>query len=250
MSRLVRWYLPVFVLLGLGFAHRSEAGGEIDAVLVARLAFASVVAVFLVQMLAPFPYEDYQVPVMGLLAVFAVVLFFGRPASVPSRGLLLTLGLAWAASFGSPLLEKWTTNGQDRFWTHKKEQCELAQLRDVARTIEEEDPNGDMLLTQDLYLAIETGRKVPAGLEMGPFSMLSDEEWRKLLSSAPCKMAALSGYSFAINPPRCDEVPIDRQIEYWSLLKKDYDLVMREDAFGQNATALLILKRKADRTDR
>ena len=250
VSRLVRWYLPVFVLLGLGFAHRSEAGGEIDAVLVARLAFASVIAVFLVQMLAPFPYEDYQVPVMGLLAVFAVVLFFGRPASVPSRGLLLTLGLAWAASFGSPLLEKWTTNGQDRFWTHKKEQCELAQLRDVARTIEEEDPNGDMLLTQDLYLAIETGRKVPAGLEMGPFSMLSDEEWRKLLSSAPCKMAALSGYSFAINPPRCDEVPIDRQIEYWSLLKKDYDLVMREDAFGQNATALLILKRKADRTDR
>ena len=63
-------------------------------------------------------------------------------------------------------------------------------------------------------------------------------------------MAALSGYSFAINPPRCDEVPIDRQIEYWSLLKKDYDLVMREDAFGQNATALLILKRKADRADR
>ena len=250
VSRLVRWYLPVFILLGLGFAHRRETGGEIDAFLVARLAFASFVAVFLVQMLAPFPYEDYQVPVMGLLAVFAVVLFFGHPASVPSRGLLLSLGLAWAASFGSPLLEKWTTNGQDRFWTLKKERCELAQLRDVARTIEEEDPNGDMLLTQDLYLAIETGRKVPAGLEMGPFSMLSDEEWRKLLSSAPCKMAALSGYSFAINPPRCDEVPIDRQIEYWTLLKKDYDLVMREDAFGQNATALLILKRKADRTDR
>ena len=250
VSRLVRWYLPVFILLGLGFARRREACGEPNVFLVVRLAFASFVAVFLVQMLAPFPYEDYQVPVMGLLAVFAVVLFFGRPASVPSRGLLLTLGLAWAVSFGSPLLEKWTTNGQDRFWTLKKERCELAQLRDVARTIEEEDPNGDMLLTQDLYLAIETGRKVPAGLEMGPFSMLSDEEWRKLLSSAPCKMAALSGYSFAIDPPRCDEVPVERQIEYWSLLKKDYDLVMKEDAFGQNATSLLILKRKADRTDR
>ena len=107
-----------------------------------------------------------------------------------------------------------------------------------------------MLLTQDLYLAIETGRKVPDGLEMGPFSMLSDEEWRKLLSSAPCKMAALSGYSFAIDPPRCDETPIERQIEYFSILKKSYDLVMKEDAFGQNATSLLILKRKADRTDR
>ena len=250
VSRLVRWYLPVFVLLGLGFAHRREAGGEANALLVAWLAFASFVAVFLVQMLAPFPYEDYQVPVMGLLAVFAVVLFFGRPASVPSRGLLLTLGLAWSASFGSPLLEKWTTNGQDRFWTLKKDQCELAQLRDVARYIEEEDPNGETLLTQDLYLAIETGRKVPDGLEMGPFSMLSDEEWRKLLSSAPCKIAALSGYSFAIAPPRCDETPVERQIEYFHLLKKNYDLVQKVDNFGQNATSLLILKRKDEGGDR
>ena len=250
VSRLVRWYLPVFVLFGLGFAHRREAGGEPEAFFVVRLAFASFVAVFLVQMLAPFPYEDYQVPVMGLLAVFAVVLFFGRPASVPSRGLLLTLGLAWAASFGSPLLEKWTTNGQDRFWTLKKDQCELAQLRDVARYIEEEDPNGETLLTQDLYLAIETGRKVPDGLEMGPFSMLSDEEWRKLLSSAPCKVAALSGYSFAIDPPRCDETPVERQIEYFHLLKKNYDLVQKVDNFGQNATSLLILKRKDEGADR
>ena len=250
VSRLVRWYLPVFVLLGLGFAHRREAGGEANALLVAWLAFASFVAVFLVQMLAPFPYEDYQVPVMGLLAVFAAVLFFGRPASVPSRGLLLTLGLAWAASFGSPLLEKWTTNGQDRFWTLKKDQCELAQLRDVARYIEEEDPNGETLLTQDLYLAIETGRKVPDGLEMGPFSMLSDEEWRKLLSSAPCKVAALSGYSFAIDPPRCDETPVERQIEYFHLLKNNYDLVQKVDNFGQNATSLLILKRKDEGADR
>ena len=250
VSRLVRWYLPVFVLLGLGFAHRREAGGEANALLVAWLAFASFVAVFLVQMLAPFPYEDYQVPVMGLLAVFAAVLFFGRPASVPSRGLLLTLGLAWAASFGSPLLEKWTTNGQDRFWTLKKDQCELAQLRDVARYIEEEDPNGETLLTQDLYLAIETGRKVPDGLEMGPFSMLPDEEWRKLLSSAPCKVAALSGYSFAIDPPRCDETPVERQIEYFHLLKKNYDLVQKVDNFGQNATSLLILKRKDEGADR
>ena len=249
VSRLVRWDLPVFVLLGLGFARGRETDGSGDALLVARLAFAGFLAVFLVQMLAPFPYEDYQVPVMGLLAVFAVVVFFGRPAAVPARGLLLTLGLAWAATFGSPLLEQWMTNGQDRFWTLKKDRCELAQLRDVARIIEEEDPNGDMLLTQDLYLAIETGRKVPEGLEMGPFSMLSDEEWRRLLSSAPCRIAALSGYSFAIDPPRCDEVPVERQMEYWKLLKKDYDLVMKEDAFGQNATALLILRRKADRTD-
>ena len=256
LSRLVRWYLPVFVLLGLGaglaLASRSDGGeGESRggaAPFGAGLPVACFAAVFAVQMLAPFPYEDYQVPVMGLLAVFAAINFGPGPDALAiHRPLILVLGLAWATAFGSPLLEKWTTNGQDRFWTLKKDRCELAQLRDVARAIEEEDPNGDMLLTQDLYLAIETGRKVPDGLEMGPFSMLSDEEWRKLLTSAPCTMAALSGYSFAIHPPRCDEVPVERQMEYFSLLKKNYDLVLREEAFGQNATTLLVLKRKPEK---
>lgn len=238
LSRLVRWYLPVWVVLGLGIGARvgtREAQG-------AWLLFWSFAAVFGVQMLAPFPYEDYQVPVMGLLTVFATVLFVSGYEN--KCALLLVLGLCFANSFGSPLLEKWTTNGQDRFWTLKKEQCELAQLRDVARQIEEEDPNGEMLLTQDLYLAIETGRHVPAGLEMGPFSILSDEEWETLLSSAPCEMAALSGYSFAIHPPRCDEVPFETQVHCFDLLKKNYEIIGKEEAFGQNATPLLILKRK------
>ena len=38
-------------------------------------------------------------------------------------------------------------------------------------------------------------------------------------------------------------------MEYWKLLQKDYDLVLKEDAFGQNATALLILRRKEHRPD-
>ena len=117
-------------------------------------------------------------------------------------------------------------------------------LRSVADKIEKLDPGGKTLLTQDLYLAIETGRKVPDGLEMGPFSMLSDVEWRSLLASAPCPVAALSGYSFAVNPPVCDERPVEQQMEYWGLLKKDYELVSRVEAFGQNSTTLLILRRK------
>ena len=247
VSRLVRWYLPVFVLLGLGFARGRETDGSGDALLVARLAFAGFLAVFLVQMLAPFPYEDYQVPVMGLLAVFAALAFSGD-AALPGQGLkpLLVLGLAWSCAFGSPLLEKWTTNGQDRFWTLKKKMFELEQLRDAALTIEAADPGGDTLLTQDLYLAVETGRRVPEGLEMGPFSMLSDARWRELLESAPCPVAALSGYTFAIDAPRCDEVPVDTQLEYWNILKKHYDLLVKEESFGQNATTLLVLKRKAE----
>ncbi len=256
-SRLVRWYVPLFVVLGLGVAGLRGARLGFGA-WIAALGFA---AVFLVQMLAPFPYEDYQVPVIGLLAVFASVAFVSqtlseaqvdqyrnpitqKPDNPINRRLLLTIGLSWACAFGSPLLEQWKTNGQDRLWTLKKEKTELQQLRDVARLVEEEDPNGEELLTQDLYLAIETGRRVPKGLEMGPFSMLTDEEWRKLLSSAPCRLAALSGYSFAIDPPKCDRMDTARQFAYWNLLKKNYELVAKEDNFGQNATPLLILKRK------
>ena len=253
VSRLVRWYLPVFIVLGLGWGIEVKVRGEGERRNsdVSLLLF-SFLAVFVVQMLAPFPYEDYQVPIMGLLAVYAAV-NFTKNANTPSftftshLHLLLVLGLCFANSFGSPLLEKWMTNGQDRFWSLKKEKCEMAQLRDVARRIEARDPGGKTLLTQDLYLAIETGRKVPTGLEMGPFAMLTDEEWKKLLTEtapASCTVAALSGYAFAIEPPVCTERSIEKQMEYWTLLKRNYGLVDREETFGQNATTLLILKRK------
>lgn len=234
LSRLVRWYLPIFLVLGLGgFRH-------------ARLLLAAFLAVFVVQMLAPFPYEDYQVPIMGLLAVFAAVNFVGRTDLILPRARLLVLGLCCATAFGSPLLETWATNGQDRFWSRKKPKTELAQLRDVARTIETLDPGGKTLFTQDLYLAIETNRRVPKGLEMGPFAILSDGDWRKLLKTTKCPVAALSGYTFAIEPPVCNERPVEQQLAYWNLLKTNYRLVLREEAFGQNATPLLILTRMSD----
>ena len=249
LSRLVRWYLPVFVVLGLGVAGTTRT---------ARTAGTGILlwgflAVFAVQMLAPFPYEDYQVPIMGLLAVYAAVAFVSRNRTIEQSeqsnnlSLLLVLGLCFANSFGSPLLEKWMTNGQDRFWSLKKENCEMAQLRDVAKRIEAQDPGGKTLLTQDLYLAIETNRKVPKGLEMGPFAMLDDDGWKKLLTTtapAECRIAALSGYAFAVEPPVCKERSVEKQMEYWTLLKQNYRLVDREEQFGQNATTLLVLKRK------
>lgn len=247
LSRLIRWYLPVAVLSGLGVCCRRALVPEGADAWRARfsrvLLWAGFLAVFGVQMLAPFPYEDYQVPVMGLVAVAAavVVVRLGENPHVP---VLLALGMTWAGSFGSPLLQDWMTNGQDRFWCLKKGKSELAQLQDVAAAIERLDPGGKDLLTQDLYLAIETGRKVPKGLEMGPFSMLDDAAWERLLTTAPCRIAAMSGYAFAINPPRCDERPLADQIRYWDLLRKHYGLVYSESDFGQNATTLLILKRK------
>ena len=69
-------------------------------------------------------------------------------------------------------------------------------------------------------------------------------EWRKLLAYPTAPLAALSGYTFAVEPPACGERPLDQQMEYWSILKRSYEFVERHDAFGQNATPLLILRRK------
>jgi hypothetical protein len=155
--------------------------------------------------------------------------------------------MALALAIGSPLVQDWMCNAQDRFWSRKKPMCELKQLREVARRIEKLDPGGKTLFTQDTYLAVETGRKVPSGLEMGPFSMLTDEEWKRLVDSAPCRIAAMSGYTFAIEPPVCSERAIDKQLEYWKLLRKHYRLVAKEENFGQNATTLLILESKSSK---
>ena len=247
LSRLVRWYLPVFVVFGLGYLSigPSRRIGPLHwPVAMSRtlwMAILSFAAVFLVQMAAPFPYEDYQVPIMGLLAVFVVVMFM----CVSERPLLLlVLGMTWASSFGSPLLEKWATNGQDRFWSLKKEKYELAQLRDVARRIEELDPGGKELFTQDIYLAIETNRRVPEGFEMGPFAVMSDEFITKAVTETEVPVVALSGYCFAIDMPSGKERSVVDQLRYWKLLKLKYEMAWREDAFGQNATPLIVLKRK------
>ena len=250
LSRLVRWYLPAFVLLGLAvrpFAA-SVADGErpgADAKLVTWLLGAGFLAVFLLQLMAPCPYDDYQVPVMGLLAVVAVSQAVVRIETdrLP-RLVLLATGLAFATAFGSPLLERWTTNGQARFWTLRKERSELAQLREAAAAVERLDPGGKTLLTQDLYLAVESGRSVPEGLEMGPFSQLTDGEWRTLLSEAECPVAALSGYAFAIEPPACAERPKELQEEFRRIVRGRYRTVETVPAFGQNATTLEIMKRK------
>ena len=229
LSRLVRWYLPLVLALGcLAFDRKRPV---MPVLVVAPL------VVMAAQLLAPVPYDDYQVPLMGLLAAAA-------GSAIDVKRLVPLALLAMATAFGNPLLEKWSVNGQDRFWPDRKESSELCQLRQAAATIEQLDPGGKQLLTQDLYLAIETGRKVPEGLEMGPFSMLTHEEWKALLELAPCKVAALSGYTFAIEPPKCNERDFDEQMEYWGMLKRRYELKQRVEKFGQNATTLLVLERK------
>lgn len=233
VSRTVLW------MLGLGFA-----------------------AVFVLQISAPFPYDDYQVPLMGMLTVLIVV-WFARTGSVAA-----SLSRAWfvflatgLVSFTSPLLQEWATYPQDRFWSRTKEMTELAKLRATAHRLNALDPGGTTLLTQDLYLAVEAGRTVPVGLEMGPFSYFPDvstakatavhvlnrERLETLFRDAPCTAAAVSGYGFAIAAPSCRETPRAEQAACRARLAETYDCVETVECFGQNATPLSIYVRKKER---
>ena len=218
----------------------------------------SFAAVFLLQMSAPYPYDDYEVPIMPILTVLIAVGFVDVMAWTRSAAVcwfpVLVSGMC---AFASPLVQDWMTNGQDRFWSIKKEKSELAQMRDVARRLEALDPGGTMLLTQDLYLAVEMDRKVPEGLEMGPFSYFPDmsteeaaslhvmngERLERLIESAPCELAAFSGYGFAIEVPKGTRTPVETVRKFQDKLRKRYKRIGLERNFGQNHTSLELFKR-------
>jgi len=260
VCRLVRGYLAagavMFASIALGKFRRLP--GDIDSIVsgdigLRWIAGVSFAAVFLLQLSAPFPYDDYQVPLMPLLAVLIAVPFAERSVFCGDvMRYLFPVLVSGMCAIASPLLQDWMTNGQDRFWSLKKERSELSQMRDVARKLDAMDPGGTMLLTQDLYLAVEMGRKVPEGLDMGPFSYfpnLSDAEamainvmntqrMESLLRSAPCRLAAFSGYGFAISVPKGEETPKAMQNRFRELLDAGYLKVSEIPHFGQNHTTL------------
>jgi len=273
LSRLARAYLTQFALLGalaLSALFLEIKGGAADAEasensryhgeIWPSIWFLSFLAVFGVQLMSPHPYDDYQVPVMGLfsaaLAVWAIRrLKVQTHRSVLMLGLILSVNLC---SFASPLIQEWLTQGQDRFWVLKKESSDIRELQAAARDITALLEGQRRLLTQDLYLAVEADLRVPRGLEMGPFGYfpeLSDEDAAKyhvlnkagmlrMLAAAPCEVAAFSGYGLAIRAPVMDQVPHRDYQAFMRALSLNYDFVREIPDFGQHHTLLQILKRR------
>lgn len=217
--------------------------------------------VFVVQLVSPYPYDDYQVPVMGLLAAALAGWVANSTSSGSLRGCLC---LFWVSAsllgtVGSPLAQEWLVVRQDRFWAVRKPVSDLAQLRQTARDVRALADGDPLLLTQDVYLAVEAGMRVPDGLEMGPFSYfpcLSDADAARfhvmnktrladLLASAPSGVAAFSGYGLAIRSPVMDAVPPEDVQMFLSVLGRNYDRVQEVPDFGQQATTLQIFKRRS-----
>lgn len=265
ISRSVRFYLPIFTLLGaivsLHLVLRTPEKKAYTELRAWPLVWVfSSLAVFLFQLMSPYPYDDYQVPVMGLLAA-ATAVWTAQLLPLQRLGpccFALCL-FSWLSAFGSPLLQEWMVIGQDRFWVVKKTTSDLQRLKQAARTVNACAKGDAYLLTQDTYLAVEAGKKVPPGFEMGPFSYfpeLTDEEAQRyhvlnkarlltVLQQAPTQVAALSGYTFAVRSPIMDEVPAEDQAMFDAIIAKHYDLLEQIPHFGQNYTPLRVYVRRA-----
>ena len=230
----------------------------------------SIVVVSLVHVSAPFPYEDYQVMIFPLFAAALAIMLAEISVSESGQvsGFSVVKGDAWlslvvlllcvAASFSSPINQAWFAGQRDRIWWPLREESPLRKLQRVAGVVKSMTKPGDVLLTQDVYLAVETGLRLPKGLEMGQFSyfpfwsrgkaaachVLNREMMMELLSSVEAPVAAFSGYGLTIGSPAVVRLPKVETDVLWNVVNDRY--VPFEDVpnFGQADTTLRILTRK------
>ena len=213
----------------------------------------------LVHFLAPFPYDDYQVIIYPLLsAALAVTLVPHCPERQQLRAVFAVLLICTAASFSSPVNQEWLIRGRDRIWWKFKETPDLLALQKVGAELRGKLGEDGLLLTQDTYLAIEAGARVPHGMEMGPFSyypdmpreqaeklnLLNKEMLLEILTAARAPVAAFSGYGLTIRAPEVAEISSNDRKALRAALESKYTKCREVENFGQAHTTLEIFERK------
>jgi len=267
ISRCLRGYLPLaFFAVALTAwqvwsPRRAETAVENNRSCWPLLWLYSFAAVFAIQLLSPFPYDDYQVPVMPLLAaVVAAYALCVTPSVLHPALVWVAVAGAVLAAISSPINQDWFIIRQDRFWVVKRTPSDLAKLRQTGKMIRENTPPDRPLLTQDIYLAVEAQRRVPAGFEMGPFGYFPDLDdataaryhvlncagLLRTLHQTDAPLAAFSGYALAIGAPAMLELPATAQAQLWEAVTDRYERVETMKDFGQGATTLGVWKLKKD----
>lgn len=219
--------------------------------------FAGVL-ITLVHFTAPFPYDDYQVIVYPLLAAaLAVTLAPHCPEKQQLRAVFAVLLICTSAAFSSPLNQDWLIRSRDRIWWKFKTAPDLIALRRTGAELREKTGQNGLLLTQDTYLAVEAGARVPHGMEMGPFcyypgmpreqaeklNLLNQEMMVEILAQARAPVAAFSGYGLTIRSPEIIEMSAEDQQRLQTALKSGYRKTSEVNDFGQAHTTLEIFER-------
>lgn len=222
------------------------------------LVAGSAAAVWLVQLLAPFPYDEYQVNIFPLFAV--VLAAYLSWVSAPELLNICTavFFLSVAAVVSSPVINNWLVRDIDRLWVRMREEPPIVVLQRVGRNVRELTGGDEELLTQDTYIAVEAGLDVPHGLEMGPFSyvpgwsrgkaeacnVVNREMLVEIIERAEAPVAAFSGYGLSVEAPAVVELPEIEQYFLHETLERRYRPFREIEHFGQADTTLKIYVRK------
>ena len=239
------------------------------------LLWSIVGLVSLVHFMAPFPYDDYQVIVMPIFLCSLSVAWTRRVAawelrshdldgSSGARSSMMTLlflmvfVFSTLATVASPVNQDWFIRGRDRIWWRFKEKVPLLYLQQAGRQLQENSGDDKLLLTQDIYLAVESGLRVPRGMEMGPFSyypewdrerceairVLNREMLEEMIDQTEASLAAFSGYGLSIQSPEVSELPAEHEAALWQKVNSRYEEMDQLPFFGQAHTTLRLLRKK------
>ncbi|MFW6152669.1 MAG: hypothetical protein ACOC6C_06800, partial [Verrucomicrobiota bacterium] len=218
-------------------------------------AWLVVALVVIVHLSAPFPYDEYQVMIYPLFAAVAASFVAGIVSARRVWALsMLVLLFSVASVFSSPIVHNWYVLEIDRLWIRPKQTPPLMKLREAAGVVRSLARGRTKLLTQDIYLAVESGMEVPRGLEMGQFSyfpelteseaeklnVLNKPLMEKLLLTTDAPVAAFSGYGFAVESPGVKEVEPGEREFFFRILRSRYAAFREIPDFGQAYTTLRI----------
>jgi hypothetical protein len=256
VSRFVQAY---FVFTGLLLATICWHPRQYDRNSGMHLMWICGIGISLVHFAAAFPYDDYQAIAYPVLVVALVVCLIPNMDDAWLAPVLSFLFLASVASaFSSPINQDWFVRGRDRIWWQFKEKSDLALLRDASDIVRAHSPEDSVLLTQDVYLAVDAHRRVPAHMEMGPFCyypempreraeklhLLNREMLMETLASVEAPLAAFSGYGLAIESPSIAAVDETDAALFRKQIELRYEHLESFAHFGQAHTTLEILRRR------
>lgn len=267
-SRVLQAYFVCFVfwvaaLITKRIRQNDSAGGaayNFDiASFLRRCIWISAIAVSFLHLIAPFPYDDYQVFIYPLFAVVvALMVLEALPERAGKWLVFAVLCLSLSSSISSPINQDWFIEGRELIWWRAKDKPPLVKLQETAHKIRALCQPGDLLLTQDPYLAVEAGCVLPHGLEMGQFSYFPDltreqaekmnvlnrDMFAELLLNCNAPLAALSGYAFAIQAPQITPVSSADKALFKQIIRDRYELFETVTNFGQASTELRLYRRK------
>jgi hypothetical protein len=273
-ARCVQSFLaPLLVTLLAIFVNARRKRQATHPLSPALMLWLSIGGITLLHFLTPFPYDDYQVPLLPVFtALAAAALWNGLASGFPEDGLaaaltnrrilaLLIAGILMIAA-ASPVFETWAIIRQDRLWFTTKHKPDLAALREIGMWIRDRSNEKDELLTWDPYLAVESRRRLPHGFELAPFNFfpeLSDADARRIgvlnknlmletVKNVQAPIAAISGYAMAIRSPRMEKIepsdPLAKQV--WQTIETRYTPALQIENFGQGHTTLSLFTLKSN----